>query len=478
MKIVDKQKTKIVATIGPACSSHEVLKGLVEAGVDIFRLNFSHSTHEDHLEVIRKIAAINDTYGTHVGILADLQGPKLRIGIVQEGGIPLVQGDLIKFVNTKCEGNKERVYMSYPLFAQDVKIGEKVLCDDGKLVFQVVDTNKKDEVTLNTLHGGILKSNKGVNLPDTNVSQPSLTEKDRIDLAFILKQPQVNWIALSFVRKASDVTELKELIRQNGHLAKVISKVEKPEAIKNIKEIIIASDAVMIARGDLGVEVPMERVPSIQKDIIKRCIQEAKPVIVATQMMESMITNPSPTRAEITDVANAVYDGTDAVMLSGETSVGDHPIEVVKAMNKILFEAEKNYELSSKRPKANRESNLYYSDVVCLTAAKTAEDVKAKAIVGLTVSGYTAFRVSSYRPRTTICIFSSSIHMLKTLNLVWGVKCFHYDKFTTTDGTIDDTVSILKQNKIVSVGDVVVNTGSMPIDKRFTTNMLKLTIVE
>jgi pyruvate kinase len=280
------------------------------------------------------------------------------------------------------------------------------------------------------------------------------------------------------VRKAQDVTELIDIIQKNGHNAKVISKIEKPEAVKNIKEIIKVSHAIMVARGDLGVEVPMERVPSIQKDIIKRCIQRARPVIVATQMMDSMIVNPSPTRAEITDVANAVYDGTDAVMLSGETSVGDHPIEVVRAMNKILFEAEKNYELTGKRPKVNPESSTYLSDVLCITAAKTAEDIKARAIVGLTVSGYTAFRVSSYRPKTGIFIFSSSPHMLKTLNLVWGVNCFHYDKFTTTDETIEDTISILQENNLVKKGDVLINTGSMPIDRRFTTNMMKITTVE
>ncbi len=478
MKVNDKQKTKIVATIGPACSSPEMLKGLIEAGVDTLRLNFSHGSHEDHLQVINHIVAINKKYGTHAGILADLQGPKLRVGIVQEGGIPLKNGDLIKFVNEECIGSKEKVYMSYDQFAQDVKIGEKVLCDDGKLVFQVAASNGKDEVTLKTLHGGILKSNKGVNLPDTNVSQPSLTEKDRRDLDFILQQPEVNWIALSFVRKAEDVKELISIIQERGHQAKVISKIEKPEAVRNIKAIIKASNAIMVARGDLGVEVPMEKVPSIQKDIIKRCIQRARPVIVATQMMESMITNPSPTRAEITDVANAVYDGTDAVMLSGETSVGDHPIDVVKVMNKIIYEAEKNYEMTGKRPRADHRSKLYHSDVMCITAAKMAEDIGAKAIVGLTVSGYTAFRVSSYRPRTSICIFSSSHNMLKTLNLVWGVKCYFYERFTTTDETIEDTITILKKNKVVSKGDVLINTGSMPIDKRFTTNMMKITIVE
>lgn len=476
MKTSYHQKTKIVATVGPACSSLENLKGLAKAGVDIFRLNFSHGTHEDHLQVIKHILAINESFGTYIGILADLQGPKLRVGTVQEGGIHLKNGESIRFVNEKCMGTKDKVYMSYSRFAMDVTVGERVLCDDGKIVFKVKSTDKKTEVVLEVVHGGILESNKGVNLPDTEVSLPSLTKKDRLDLDFILTQP-VNWIALSFVRKAKDIIELKDIIESKGHDAKVISKIEKPEALKNIKEIIKASNAIMIARGDLGVEMPMEQIPSIQKSIIKWCIQRARPVIVATQMMESMIKNPSPSRAEITDVANAVLDGTDAVMLSGETSVGDHPAEVVKAMSKIVSEAEKNYELKTKRPKAAEKSGTFYSDVLCITAAKVAEEIKAKAIVGLTVSGYTAYKVSSYRPKADICIFSNSSSLLKSLSLVWGVKCFHYDKFTTTDGTIEDTIEILRKNKIVKKGDTIINTGSMPLHKRFRTNMLKISIV-
>lgn len=477
ISIENKQNTKIVATVGPACSSEEKLKELIYAGVDIFRLNFSHGTHDIHKEVLEKIIKLNEELGTHTGILADLQGPKLRVGKVQEGGIPLKPGDEILFVLEECIGNSDRVYMKYDQFASDVNVGERVLCDDGKLVFEVLETDNVGVVKLKTLYGGILQSNKGVNLPDTKISLPCLTKKDLEDLDFILTLP-VNWIALSFVRTAADVKELVALIEKQGHAAKVISKIEKPEAVKNIKGIIKASNAIMVARGDLGVEVPMEQVPTIQKDIIRRCIQRARPVIVATQMMESMMTNPSPSRAEITDVANAVLDGTDAVMLSGETSVGNHPVETVMAMNKIIYEAEKHYQLKDKRPKANKKSSTFYSDVTCLTAAETSEKIDAKAICGLTVSGYTAFKISSYRPGCKICIFSSSKSMLKTLNLVWGVRCFFYDKFTTTDGTIDDTIGILKENNIVVKDDVVLNTGSMPIEKRFTTNMMKITIVE
>lgn len=476
MKINDSQNTKIVATVGPASSSHEKLTELVEAGVDVFRLNFSHGSHEDHLKVIDRILQINQKYHVHIGILADLQGPKLRIGKVEEG-VVLETGDEIIFSNTPTMGTKEKVYMSYNQFAQDVKKGERILVDDGKLVFEVLETNGTDEVRLKTLYGGALSSNKGVNLPDTHISLPCLTEKDMEDLAFILKQP-VNWIALSFVRTGDDIKELKNLIAQAGHPAKVIAKIEKPEAVKNIKAIIKQSNAIMVARGDLGVEVPMEQLPVIQKDIIQRCIQRARPVIVATQMMDSMINNPSPTRAEITDVANAVFDGTDAVMLSGETSVGKHPVKVVEAMNKIISKAESHYSLQKKRPKPSSKSSTFHSDVICLNSAKVAEEVHAKAIIGMTMSGYTAFKISSYRPNSKIYIFSELHSILATLNLVWGVRCYYYGKFTTSDETFNDVVEILKMQKRVEEGDIVINTGTMPLHFRGTTNMLKVTVVE
>jgi len=478
MRINDKQNTKIVATVGPACNTREKLIELIEAGVDIFRLNFSHGTHDDHLKVINHITSINDEFNVNVGILADLQGPKLRIGIVKDEPVHLDKGDIIEFTNEEVEGTKERVHMSYKLFAQDVKVGEKVLVDDGKLVFQVVETDGKTSVKMKTLFGGPLSSRKGVNLPDTDISLPALTPKDRKDLDFILTFPQINWIALSFVRTAEEVKELQSLIAKSGHGAKVISKIEKPEAVKNIKGIIKASNAIMIARGDLGVEVPIERVPVIQKNIIKRCIQRARPVIVATQMMESMITNPSPSRAEATDVANAVLDGTDAVMLSGETSVGKHPAKVVTAMNNIIREAEKAYQIQEKRPKPNSKSSTFHSDVICLNAAKTAEDIDAKAIAGLTVSGYTAFKISSFRPNTKIFIFSNKKSILGTLNLIWGVRGVYYDKFTSTDGTINDIIEELKTLGHLKVGDDIVTVASMPIEKKFRTNMLKITVVE
>ena len=476
IKIEARQKTKIVATVGPACNSPENLLKLVKEGVDVFRLNFSHGSHADHLKVINNLTDIIEKYNVPIGILADLQGPKIRVGEIEGGKLELIKGDVLTFVNEPCIGTREKIYLSYKSFADDVKIGEKVLVDDGKLVLEVIDKDGRT-VKLKVLYGTNIASNKGVNLPDTKVSLPCLTEKDLIDLEFVLTQP-VNWIALSFVRKAEDIIELKEIIEKNNHYAKVIAKIEKPEAVANIKDIVNHTDAIMVARGDLGVEVPMEKLPGIQKDIIKRCLNKAKPVIVATQMMESMITNPSPSRAEITDVANAVLDGADAVMLSGETSVGNHPDLVVKAMNKIIAEAEKNYELLEKRPKPNKKSETYYSDTICINAARIAENVKAKAILGITISGYTAFKVSSYRPKSNIYIFSSLRPILGTLNLVWGVKAFYYDKFSSTDETIEDTIEILKEKKLLKEKDIVVNTASMPLHKRFRTNTLKITHVE
>lgn len=475
--INNSNNTKIVATVGPACYGYEKLKELVQAGVDIFRLNFSHGTHEDHSKAIQDICAINDELDTHVGILADLQGPKLRIGNIKDEPLELDEGDIITFVNEKCEGAKEHIYMSYQQLAKDVSIGEIILVDDGKITLEVIETNKENTVKLKVIHGGPLRSRKGVNLPDTNVNLPALTEKDLIDLDFLLTQP-VNWIALSFVRSAKDIKELQRRIESKGHPAKVIAKIEKPEAVDKIDKIIKAANGIMIARGDLGIEVPIQRLPLIQKTIIRKCIQSAKPVIVATQMLESMMENPTPSRPEVTDVANAVIDGADAVMLSGETASGKFPVKVVEVMNQIIQVVESDPVFSFDPPKLKKGAKTYRSDVVCVNAVKVAEEVEAKAIIGMTVSGYTAFRVSSCRPRSNIFIFSDRMHMLATLNLVWGVKCFFYNKFSSTDETVEDVINTLKKLNRLQRGDVVINIGSMPLHKRLMTNMLRVTEVE
>lgn len=481
MKSGKVQKTKIVATVGPSCNTYEGLKALVEAGVDVFRLNFSHGTHEGHKAVIDNIIKINNEMGTYVSMLADLQGPKLRVGKIENNSFPLTKGQVLTFTNEPCLGTPEKVYMSYELFAQDVEVGEKVLVDDGKVVLKVLETNKQDVVKLEVLHGSVLSSNKGVNLPETKVSLPALTEKDIEDLNFILTQP-VNWIALSFVRTPRDLQDLQDRISAVGHGAKIIAKIEKPEAIENIDKIIKASNGIMVARGDLGVELPIEKVPGIQKDIVRKCIKRSRPVIVATQMLDSMTEAPTPTRAEVTDVANAVLDGADAVMLSGETAAGAHPTLVVETMSNIIKEVEsgKLYwdTIKGKRPEPSHKSHTFVSDVVCFNAAKTAEELGAKAIIGMTTSGYTAFKVSSYRPNTGIFMMSDRKHMLATMNLIWGVRCFYYDKFTTTDETIQDVSEILKEGGVVVPGDIIVNTGSMPIERRLRTNMMKVTIIE
>ncbi len=478
MKIEDRQSTKLISTLGPASQDLHVMKELVTSGVDVFRFNFSHGDHTTHQKNMQKVLGINKELGTHVGIIADLQGPKLRVGKMPEKGLMLQEGETVTFVNDEQHPpGKDAIYMSYQHFAADVQPGEKILLDDGKIILKVEQTNGKDRVQLKVLAGGILYSNKGVNLPETKVSLPCLTEKDLDDLDFILKQP-VNWIALSFVRSPQDILDLKKRIAKRKHPAKVIAKIEKSEAIAVLDEIIEAADAIMIARGDLGIEFPLERLPALQKKIIRKCRDKARPVIVATQMMESMINNPTPTRAEVTDVANAVLDGADTVMLSGETAVGKYPVQVVQAVNRILSEAEKyTTSLEQYRPYPNQKSETFLSDVICYSAVKTAEDIGAKAIIGMTVSGYTAFSVSSYRPEAKIYIFSAERHMLATLNLVWGVRCFFYDKLTTTDETFEDVQNILKEENLIQKGDVIINTASMPIYQRQRTNMLKATVV-
>lgn len=473
-------KTKVVATVGPASRSYDNLLKLVKAGVNVFRLNFSHGSHEQHLEVMQSISKINETYGTHISILCDLQGPKLRVGLMKDGGVEVKNGSTILFTNKeKVEGTAEKVYMAYEYFANDVKPGEKVLIDDGKLVLEVIETNGTDEVKLKVVHGGILKSRKGVNLPNTKISLPSLTPKDEVDLDFILTRSEVDWIALSFVRYAEDMIDLKERIQARGHSAKMIAKIEKPEALENIIEIIEATDAVMVARGDLGVEVPMEQLPLTQKYIVAECVKRATPVIVATHMMESMIDNPSPTRAEITDVANAVIDGADAVMLSGETSVGAFPVTTVDKMVRIITEAEKHEDVHYKGLIPSKESGTYLADAICYNTCKIAGEVDAAAIIAMTASGYTGFKIASNRPNCPIYVFSHNKNILAQLNLVWGVRAFYYnEEDNTTDETIEEVQNELKKRGLINPSDIVINTGSMPVHYHLRTNMLKISTIK
>lgn len=477
IRIDGKQKTKVIATVGPASSTYQQLLSLVRAGVDVFRLNFSHGSHDDKLGIIKHVLRINEEHGIHIGMLADLQGPKLRVGKMEGDGLALEPGMVLNFTNTECVGNAKEIYMSYKMFAKDVEPGDRVLVDDGKVVLKVLETNRIDTVKLEVVHGTLLTSNKGVNLPDTDITLPALTKKDLADLEFILTQP-FNWIALSFVRKPEDMMDLRKYVDAAGHPAKLMAKIEKPQAVKRIKKIVKASNGVMIARGDLGVELPLEKLPGVQKKIIKHCIQWARPVVVATQMMDSMIVNPTPTRAEITDVANAVLDGADSLMLSGETAMGKFPLQVVKYMNRIILETEKSSGYLGFKPKPIVKSSLFTSDVVCFNAALTSNEINAVGVAGITVSGYTAFKVSSFRPQGRIFIFSSQKSLLGALALCWGVKCYFYDKFSSTDETIEDITQILKEYRQVKCGDTIVNTGSMPISKRLKTNFMKVTVVD
>lgn len=469
-------KTKIVATVGPASAPIDQLEKLIKAGVDVFRLNFSHGAHEIHAEVANNIRILNEKLGCHVAILQDLQGPKLRIGKV-DGVINLVAGQHIKVTTTQQISTDSCLSVSYERLAQEARVGDKILLNDGKLELEITEIISDSELNTLIVNGGPLTSNKGFNLPNTPISAPCLTEKDLADLEFGLEL-DVDWIALSFVRRAEDVIELKNIIAQKGKRAKVIAKIEKPEAVENFDEIVKVTDAVMVARGDLGVEVPLQRVPLIQKHLVDVCIKHAKPVIIATQMMESMIEDSMPTRAEITDVANAVLDGADAVMLSAETSVGKYPIRVVEIMNSIIADIEQDRRVYYKGERPQVSSPSFASDEVCFTAVRMSDHLQAKAIVAMTKSGYTGFKVASYRPEANIFIFTNNPTLLNTLNLVWGVRGFYYDKYISTDQTFEDVIQILKENGHVKSGDYVINSASMPLLKKQRTNTIKVTHVE
>ncbi|SER73329.1 pyruvate kinase [Pedobacter rhizosphaerae] len=470
-------RTKIVATLGPASAKPDVLYSMFNAGLDVCRLNFSHGSQADHQAVLDTIRDLNKKYDYNVGILADLQGPKIRIGLVKEGGINLINGSTTVITTNECIGNEERIYITYQNFPQDVQAGEIILLDDGKLQMKVLSTNLKDEVVCEVVHGGILTSRKGVNLPNTKVSIPSLTAEDRENLEFVLEN-NVEWIGLSFVRKAEDIIELKKIIAERGKTARVIAKIEKPEAIANIDEIIAVTDGVMVARGDLGVECPMEEVPLLQKMIVQKCRAASKPVIIATQMLESMITTPRPTRAEVNDVANSVLDGADAVMLSGETSVGEFPLIVIETMQKIIQNIEENNYPFNPDKFLKPKSPSFLSDAICDSACFLAKQTNAVGIVSMTLSGYTAFEISSHRSESLVFIFTSNRELLNTVSLLWGVRGFYYDKFESTDNTIIEVNDFLKSKKLVKAGDILINTAAIPMEVKGKTNMLKITVVE
>lgn len=472
------KKTKIVATLGPATSTKEVLKDMMQAGVNVFRINFSHANYEDVKQRIDMIRELNEEHGYTTAILGDLQGPKLRVGKMKEE-VVVTKGDEITFATgEEFEGTSSRVYMNYDKFPEDVQAGERILLDDGKLIFEVVSTNKKDEVLARVVQGGPLRSKKGVNLPNTKISLPALTEKDVEDAIFAIKM-KVDWIALSFVRNSDDLLELQNLIKEHtDHKIPIIAKIEKPEGVDNIDKIVAYCDGLMVARGDLGVEIPAQEVPLIQKQLVLKAKKARIPVIIATQMMETMITSLTPTRAEVNDVANSVMDGADAVMLSGETSVGNYPVQVIEKMSQIIMSVENSPLIKVPHEPPHVRTKRYITKSICYHAAHMANEIKAKAICTLTNSGYTAFQISAWRPESNILVFTSNKRILNQLSLLWGVRAFYYDKMVSTDDTIDDINRIAKENRFVEQGDFTINLAAMPITKKGMVNTLRISEIE
>jgi len=470
-------RTKIIATIGPASMEEGILEQLIYSGMDVCRINSSHGDHEMMEKIISRIRDLNQRLNTHIAILFDLQGPKIRLGDIHEKDAVLHEGDDFILCQQEVQGSSKMASIKYPHFHQDVKTGDRVLVDDGKIVLEVTELMTEERVRTRVVHGGALTSRKGVNLPNTSISLPSLTEKDRHDLDFALRH-EVEWIGLSFVRKPEDVAELKQIIRSRNKNTRVIAKIEKPDAVKNIDEIIALSDGIMVARGDLGVEMDMAKVPVIQKNIVRKCNAASKPVIIATQMMESMITNYRPTRAEANDVANAVYDGADALMLSAETSVGQFPAETVLAMQKIITEVEEQDAVYYRENPPAKDSTQFIPEHICYSACVMARQASAAAIVAMTHSGMTAFKIAAHRPRAFMYIFTDNRAILNTLNLVWGIRVFFYDKYESTDTTISDIKHYLEQNNLVSKGDYMIHIASTPLHERTTANTLKLAKIE
>lgn len=470
-------KTKIVATLGPATDTKEILTELASNGVNVFRINFSHADYGDVERKVKIIKEINKEKGYNVAILADLQGPKLRVGVMEDDVI-LEDGDTFTFTTVKCIGTKEKAFMTYQRFPKDVKVGETIMVDDGKLRFEVISTNKENEVVVKVIVGGPLRSKKGVNLPNTAISLPALTKKDMEDAVFAIGL-DVDWFALSFVRTPEDLRMLRDLIAQHSdYRIPIIAKIEKPEAVANIDALIPYCDGLMVARGDLGVEIPMQDVPLIQKKLVRRAKRARIPVIIATQMMETMIDNPVPTRAEVNDVANSIMDGADAVMLSGETSVGKFPLRVIQKMSEIIKAVENSKMIKVPQEPPHIRTNRFVTKSICYHAALMANDTDAAAICTLTNSGYTAFQISSWRPKTHVLAFSTDKRILGKLNLLWGVRAFYYDKNLSTDDTVVDINNIAKEKGFVTSGDIIINLASMPAEVRGMVNTLRVSEID
>lgn len=473
-----RKKTKIVATLGPSIDSKEMLLEMVATGVNVFRINFSHADYSEVKKRIKYIREINEEHGYNAAVLADLQGPKLRVGVMKDDVVVAPGDEIIFATGTRFEGTKERVYMTYDRFPLDTNPGEQILLDDGKLIFEVISTNQKDEVKAKVIQGGPLKSKKGVNLPNTNISQPALTEKDKKDALFAIEQ-EVDWIALSFVRNPEDLMELEAIIsKHSSYKIPIIAKIEKPEAVENIDKIVAYCDGLMVARGDLGVEIPAHEVPLIQKQLVLKAKSARIPVIIATQMMESMITSMTPTRAEVNDVANSVMDGADAVMLSGETSVGQYPVQVIQKMSDIIKSVENSDLIHVPQKHPHVKTKRYITKSVCYHAANMANEINARGITTLTNSGYTAFQISAWRPKAHILVYSSNKRIISQLNLLWGVRAFYYDKFVSTDETIIDVNKMALEKGYLEEGDMVISLAAMPIQEKGMVNTMRVTEVK
>jgi len=472
------KKTKIVATLGPATDDKTIMHNMMKAGVNVFRINFSHADYEEVKMRVKMIRELNAEFGFTTAILGDLQGPKLRVGVIEEGAV-VTPGDIVTFTNKECVGNASLAYMTYQRFPKDVKVGEKILLDDGKLMMEIVSTDDESEVKAKVIQGGPFKSKKGVNLPNTKVSLPALTEKDVNDAIFAMKEIQVDWFALSFVRNPQDLLDLQALIKKHSeHHIPIISKIEKPEAVADIDRIMPYTDAIMVARGDLGVEIPAEEVPLIQKELVRKCKIARKPVIIATQMMETMIDSMTPTRAEVNDVANSVLDGADAVMLSGETSIGQYPVEVIEQMSRIIKKVESCSRIEVPEHKPVIRDDRYITNSVCYNAAQMAEQIEAGVITTMTNTGYTAFEISSHRPDAHILTFTNNKRILTMLNLVWGVQAIYYDKFASTDETVVDVNAIVKEKGYAAEGESLVNLTSMPVQERGMVNTMRISTIK
>ncbi len=470
----NRKRTKIVATLGPACNTEDIIENMMVSGVNVFRVNFSHAEYADVEEKIKIIRSLNKRLNIHVAVLADLQGPKLRVGKMEENVI-VQAGDTFTFTTKKCIGSFQKAYMTYKKFPKDVEVGEHILVDDGKLLFEVTDTDRDKTVITKVLRGGELKSKKGVNLPNTNISQPALTKKDIKDALFAIKM-KVDWIALSFVRTPEDLIQLQKLIKKHStYKIPIIAKIEKPEAVANIDKLTSHCDALMVARGDLGVEVPMEKVPLIQKRLVLKAKKAHIPVIIATQMMETMITNQVPTRAEVNDVANSIMDGADAVMLSGETSVGEYPLEVIQQMRRIIESVENSPLISIPDEYIQCVNERFITKTLCHQATLMANSINAEVITTLTDSGYTAFHISSWRPTSNILVFSSNRRILAMLNLLWGVKGVYYNRFVSTDQTIEDINNMAHERGYLNEGEYAINITSMPVKQRGMANTVRIT---